>query len=198
VAATTVAQGNILNMTYPLFIAVFTWIGLREQRDPVAIVLVLAAFAGVWLVLAPGDMAFSMDSLWGVASGVTASAAIIYLNLSRRYHDTQTILFFMFGMGGILIYVLFHNHIFIPSPLEASYLLLCAVFGVAGQYLLTLGFRFVTAVEGGIISSTRILLAALLGPLLVADPHLGLSGWIGALLIFGANVYLTLRKVASG
>jgi len=30
---------------------------------------------------------------------------------------------------------------------------------------------------------------------MVADPHLTLSGWIGAVLILGANVYLTIRKI---
>ncbi|MCP3954481.1 MAG: EamA/RhaT family transporter, partial [Desulfobacterales bacterium] len=72
-----------------------------------------------------------------------------------------------------------------------------AAFGIAGQYLLTLGFRYVTAVEGGIISSTRILLAALLGPILVAEPALTIAGWLGALLIFGANVVLAARKTKS-
>jgi len=72
--------------------------------------------------------------------------------------------------------------------------MLCASTGIAGQYLLTVGFRYVTAVEGGIISSTRILLAALFGPLLVAEPTLTLTGWTGALLIFSANVVLAGRK----
>ena len=63
-----------------------------------------------------------------------------------------------------------------------------------GQYLLTYRFLFVTAVEGSIISSSRILLAALLGPLLVGDPPLLISGWVGAVLIFAANSALALRR----
>ena len=53
-----------------------------------------------------------------------------------------------------------------------------------------------TAVEGAVISSSRILLAALLGPLLVADPPLSLAGWAGAPIIFAANVALALRRPA--
>ena len=53
-----------------------------------------------------------------------------------------------------------------------------------------------TAVEGGVISSTRILLAALLGPWLAAEAPLGPVGWLGALLIFSANVVLAVRKGA--
>ena len=39
-----------------------------------------------------------------------------------------------------------------------------------------------------------LLAAALLGPLVTGDPALPLIGWAGALLIFGANVFLALRK----
>ena len=80
--------------------------------------------------------------------------------------------------------------------LEFKYLFWCSVAGVLGQYLLTYGFLFVTAVEGSIITSSRILLAALLGPFLVGDPPLMLSGWIGALLIFGANSTIAWRRAA--
>jgi drug/metabolite transporter (DMT)-like permease len=69
---------------------------------------------------------------------------------------------------------------------------------VGGQYLLTYGFRFVTAVEGSIITSSRILLAAILGPSMVADPALTLWGWAGAVLIFAANVILAARRTRAG
>jgi len=95
------------------------------------------------------------------------------------------------------MYLLFYRHIFFPDTIELYYLTLCAGTGIVGQYLLTLGFRYVTAVEGGIISSTRILLAALLGPLLVAEPALTVAGWTGALLIFSANAVLAARKTIS-
>jgi drug/metabolite transporter (DMT)-like permease len=191
----SVAEANILNMTYPLFVAAFSWFFLKNQRDLFSLVIVMVAFAGVWLVLVPGDISFSLANLWGLISGITAAAAVIYLNISRRYHDSQTILFFMFGLGMVIILIFFHSSIFLPNSEELFYLLSCSVAGVLGQYLFTYGFLYVTAMEGSIISSSRILLAALLGPLLVADPTLSISGWCGALLIFTANTTLALRKV---
>ncbi len=115
--------------------------------------------------------------------------------LSRRQHDTHTILFFMFGIGGVSMMVLFHGSIFVPNALELGYLAACAAFGIGGQYLLTVGFRYVSAVEGAVISSSRILLAAVCGPFLVGDPALGRYGWLGALLPFAANVVLAFRKI---
>ncbi len=190
----SLAEANILNMTYPLFVAVFSWFFLRGQRDPVTMGIVVMAFVGIWMVLAPDDFHFGVANLWGLGSGISAAVAMIYLNVSRRHHDSQTILFFMFGLGSVLIFSLFHQAIFLPDVTELFFLGSCALAGILGQYLITYGFLYVTAVEGSIISSTRILLAAILGPLLIAEPALTLTGWCGALLIFVANVALAVRR----
>lgn len=190
----TLAEANILNMTYPLFVALFAWLFVKNQRDLFSLFAVGLAFCGIWLILSPGDMSFRWENIWGLSSGITAAAAMIYLNVSRKYHDSQTILFFMFGLGSLVMVVLFKSSIFLPDRQEFLFLFACSAVGVLGQYLLTYGFRFVTAVEGSIISSTRILIAALLGPALVGDPNLTVIGWCGALLIFGANSLLTTRR----
>jgi drug/metabolite transporter (DMT)-like permease len=195
VQVSTVAEANIMNMTYPLYVALFSAIFLRTQTDAFSIIAVLAATLGIWLVLMPeGEFGFPVDNLWGVASGITAAAAIIYLNFSRRWHDSQTILFFMFSIGTVLLYIFFHDQIFWPDGAEFSWLFACSAVGVAGQYLLTFGFRYVTALEGSVIGSSRILLAALLGPLVAFDPPLGFAGWCGALMIFSANVALAAHR----
>ncbi len=195
VEVTTLANANILNMTYPIFIALLTWLFVKEQKDLVGLLMVPVAFAGVWLIIAPAGNQWNVHDLWGLASGVSASFAILFLNLSRRHDNTDTILFYMFGWGTVAIWILFYKQIYLPDSREFFYLFICSAFGVGGQYLLTIGFRFVTAVEGSIISSSRILLAAILGPVLVTDPALTLAGWLGGLLIFGANVVLAVRKV---
>jgi drug/metabolite transporter (DMT)-like permease len=194
VELTSVAEGNILNMTYPIFLSVLSWVFLKEQRDILAIAMVGIAFAGIWLILSPGLADPSFNSLWGLASGITAAFAILYLNMSRQYHDSETVLFYMFGLGCMVMYAVFYEKIFVPNGREFYYLMICSLFGTAGQYLLTLGFKYVTAVEGSIISSSRILMAAVLGPWVAMDPPLNMSGWIGALMIFLANIVLAVRK----
>ncbi len=194
VETTTVANANILNMTYPIFVALIAWFFLREQRDGVALFMVPMAFAGIWLIVAPSGGQWDLNNGWGLASGLAASLAMVYLNLCRKHDAAETTLFYMFGWGALIIWLLFHDQIHLPNKDEVFYLSICSFFGVGGQYLLTYGFRFVTAVEGSIITSTRILLAAILGPVMVADPSLGSTGWIGAILIFVANVVLAVRK----
>ncbi|MDD2465116.1 MAG: EamA family transporter [Desulfobulbus sp.] len=192
----SVAEANILNMTYPLFVALFSWFMIRGQRDIFALGVVAVASIGIWLILAPSSTNLHLNNFWGLLSGVFAGFAIIYLNLARRSNDSQTILFYMFGLGAVLMLPMVYHDLRLPNPTELGFLLSCSVAGVAGQYLLTYGFFFVTAVEGSVVSSSRILIAALLGPLLVADPSLGVSGWCGALIIFAADVALALRAPA--
>jgi len=198
VELTSVSQANILNMTYPVFIAIFSWIFLKEQRDVIAVIIVVLAFAGVWLILNPilnqGEMSVHLNSLWALVSGVAAAIAIMCLNLSRQEHDIETILFFLFGLGSVIMFIGFFNKMAMPQSFELKYIISCSFLAIIGQYMLTLGFKYVTAIEGGIISSTRILLAAILGPVIAMDPALSISGWLGAFLIFTANIYLTLRK----
>ena len=194
----SVAEANILNMTYPVFVALLSWIFLRRQRDPIALVMVAVAFTGIWLILAPGRIDVKSANLWGLASGMSASCSIIYLNVSRQIHDTNTVLFFMFGLGALLMFTGFHREFFWPQTQHLVYLIPCAAAGVAGQFLLTIGFRYVTAVEGSIISSMRILLAALLGPLVAGEPSLAAAGWVGAILLFSANAILSVRRGLQG
>jgi drug/metabolite transporter (DMT)-like permease len=154
----------------------------------------MTAFTGIVLILHPGHMAINVKHLWGLGSGISAALAIICLNRSRRVHDSETVLFYMFGLGSLMIYAGFHNRMVIRHAIDIVYLVLCGAFGIAGQYLITAGFRYVTAVEGSILSSTRILMAAFAGPLIAIDPALTARGWSGAVLIFSANAYLALRK----
>lgn len=194
VALTSLAEGNILNMSYPIFLALLSWLFLKEQRDGLALAMVFVAFVGIWLILSPGKIEPDLKNIWGLISGISAGFAILLLNISRRYHDSETILYYMFGLGTIVMYAVFHDYIFWPNAEELYYLMMCGLYGIIGQYLLTIGFLYVTAVEGGIISSTRILLAAMLGPYVAGDPPLTAAGWTGALLIFIANVTLALRR----
>ena len=61
----TVAEANILNMTYPLFVALFSWFFLRDQRDVFSLFILAVAFVGVWMLLSPGDIKVRWENLVG-------------------------------------------------------------------------------------------------------------------------------------
>ncbi len=197
VELTTLAEGSILNMTYPIFIGIFSWIFLKHQRDLIALLMTIVAFTGIYLVLSPDEVRIEWVSLWGLSSGMVAAISLILLNLTRQENDTHTILLLVYGIGTVILFVAFQRHFYMPTRVELGYLLGGAVLALIGQYLLTMGFRYVTPVEGGVVSSGRILIAALMGPYITSDPPLTLTGWVGALLILGTNIYFIVRKTAA-
>jgi drug/metabolite transporter (DMT)-like permease len=115
VDVSSVVTANILNMTYPLFVALFSWFLMRSQRDVVALGIVAFASLGIWLILGAGTTAVQWENYWGLLSGFFAGFSILYLNFSRQFHDSQTILFYMFGLGALLIVPFSHDSLFIPN-----------------------------------------------------------------------------------
>ncbi|GAK51170.1 hypothetical membrane protein [Candidatus Moduliflexus flocculans] len=194
VETTTAAQGNILNMTYPIYTPLFAWLFFKQKRDLGAFGMAALAFVGMALVIAPTNMTFEWGTIWGIASGLFTGFAVIFLNLARQQNKTEVVLFFVFGIGAALLFAIFGRSFFLPNKLEFLYLAGAGLTGVIGQYVLTLGARYVSPVEGSMISSSRIIFAAFVGPLICSDPALSLTGWIGALLIFAANAYMILRS----
>lgn len=60
---TSAAEGNILNMTYPLFIAVFFFLFFKQHKDYAAYLMTLVAFAGIWLIVSPDGLMLRMENL---------------------------------------------------------------------------------------------------------------------------------------
>jgi drug/metabolite transporter (DMT)-like permease len=197
VEVTTATEANILNMSYPVFVALFSWMFLGGKRDYCGYLGCVISFIGVLLVLRPGPVGVDTNQLWGLASGITASIAVLSLNLSRQENSAEMVLLFMFGISALILAVFAHGQMFVPNREEAFFLFTSALVGTLGQYLLTIGQKHISAVETSIISSTRIPIAALLGPVLTSDPGLSATGWIGALLIFFSNTGLALRKTTN-
>jgi drug/metabolite transporter (DMT)-like permease len=195
VARTSAAEANMLNLTYPVFIAIFSFFFFQHKGDYFMLAVGPLAFVGILAILGGDGELFDWNSCYGIASGVSAAFAIVFLNLTRLQNDTDTILFYLFGIGTVIaaLFVPFDRYFEVPAQMWL-FLLGSSVIGVLGQISLTYGYRFVTALEGSILSSTRILLAAVLGPVVAGDPALGVFGWCGALLIFGCNVFIAWRK----
>lgn len=190
------AKANILNLTYPLFIVLFLLLFSKGKKDYRLYLVSVTSFFGILLVTGERGNFFDLATLWGLISGATAAVAVIALARTRKYNDTETVLFYMFLGAFISLIFLSPETRSLPTNAQLYYLLTSACYGAVGQFLFTYGFRFVSAEEGGILSSTRILIAAFLGPIVTSDPSLTLYGYLGALIIFISNAYVIKNKLS--
>lgn len=188
---TTITNANVLNMTYPIFVALFSHLLIGERFHSSVVLPLLLTAAGVYMVIQPDFSNINGGDLIGLVSGIVASLAIIYLRVLRRTDETPVILFYLFAVGSVLLLIPTIPLFVMPNGWEFFLLVLCSLCGVAAQYFLTHGYKFISAVGGSIVSASRVYIASLLGVIFFNDP-VNLLLFTGTLFIVGSNV-LTAR-----
>ena len=84
----------VLYNTYPLFIPVIAW-ALHKIRTPHKMWIgIITGFLGVLMILRPDPESFHPQSVIGLASGVFAAVALIYVRFMTKTASTFQILFY--------------------------------------------------------------------------------------------------------
>lgn len=200
-----VTKANFFNMLYPAFVAVFSpWL-ISEKNDFFSWSGIFLSILGAFLIVQTDQffvsgmtLSYSLTDWFGILSAAIASIAIIALRKLRRENfRIEVILLFTFQIGTLLSFVDVCYHLATRDFLfwlSASYfIIISGIFGILGQWGLTYGFRYVTAVHGSILSAFRILIALLFGWFFWKQPFQW-ANFVGALFIFFANVLLSVKK----
>lgn len=191
---TTITNTHMLNMTYPFFIFLFSPLFFRSEKTSPFLYLVLVfALIGIWLVINPNLSSINKGDLFGLLSGVVAAFAVITLNLARKHDSTPVILFYLMSIGTFLNGLVMLPVFVWPQGVQWLTLSASAAVGVAGQICITYGYKYITARAGGLVSTSRILYAVVLG-MLVFSESLTWRIAAGGLLILISIVAVTLLQ----
>ncbi len=190
-------RANVLNMTYPAFVALISGPLLKEYPDIKTILSLFLCILGIFFHFYEPIISLTHNILFsdilGLLSGIIASLAIISLRGSARIEQSEIILFWMFFIGVILTLPFSYKKLFLLEKLDFYYLLVSGIMGVSGQWLLTVSYQYLDATSGSIISGLRIPIAILYGWLFLNEPF-SIFSWIGGFLIFSSNILLALKK----
>lgn len=198
----SVMNANVLNMTYPAFVALMSPMFIGEKNRVSAWLAVAAAITGAALITTGGAaLQFQKADMLGLASGITAGVGVMSLRQIRKTDSTFNVLYYTFLLGTVvtLLIVAFESWLMPASPVRPTsfrfwtLLLASGVCGVLGQWVFTYGFAWVGAVEGSILSSSRILIALAFG-VCYFDEAFTLTAALGALLVLGANIMLSAGR----
>jgi drug/metabolite transporter (DMT)-like permease len=201
---TTVSKANLLNMTYPVFVFLFAPFMNREQSPPRYYLYLLLTMIGVVLVMAPRQgmalEAVNAGDFLAFGSALVAGLAISALRQSRKHDGSLLILFYVMSVGSVVTFLLMLPGFRMPGAVAASYAVGAAVAALLGQVCLTVGYRYISAAGGALVSASRIVFAIALGVMLLGDP-LTLRTIAGATLIIlsllGVSGVLRLRGYKS-
>jgi len=186
ISHTTVTHANMLNMTYPVFVFLVAPLLNREKSPRMYYLFLVITMAGVWMVISPtGGMnlqELNRGDLLAFGSGISASLAISSLREARKFDSSLAILFYMMGFGTLVTGLIMIPGFVLPAGDIWLYVLGAGLFSLGGQICLTVGYRYISAAGGALVSSSRIVIAVLLGSIIFADP-LGLNTVIGGIFI---------------
>lgn len=188
---TTLTKANVLNMTYPIFIAAAGPLLLGEPTTRTRLAAVVLGTLGIVLVVDPGPVGLAWGDAVGLACGIVSAGAIMALRAARRRDRVDTILLWVMTTG-TLVTLPFADGLTALPPGTAGPLLAAAILGVGGQFGITAAYRWVSAVDGSVASTIRIFMAGALGVSLLGEP-LGASLIVGATAILGAITMVARR-----
>jgi drug/metabolite transporter (DMT)-like permease len=178
---TTVTNTNLLNLSYPAWIFLAAPLINREASPWYYGLFLLLTLAGAFLIVVPAAShgnwlrfftdGFNLGDMMALASGIVAAFGISVLREARKNDSTVTVIFWLFAIGtlasAIPACLVWKNP---PDAHAWACLLGAGACGYVGQLLITNGYRWVSASQGSLLSSSGILISAVLGVIFFADP----------------------------
>lgn len=170
-----VSKANLLNMTYPVFVMLLSPFINREKIKKSIPFYLLIIMTGVYLIVIPGynvsDLNYTnKGDIYSLLSGITAGFGISFLREARKSNSIHVILFFLMGIGTLISGTFAAGSIIAPKGIHIVYILVMAVISFWGQILITLGYKYIDAAPGSLVSSSRIIFGIFLGVTFFSDP----------------------------
>ncbi|MBN1144352.1 MAG: DMT family transporter [Bacteroidales bacterium] len=190
----SITKANMLNMTYPVFVFLVAPFFKIEKLHKIAFLFLLIAMTGIYLVIFPDFSNINLGDILGLISGILAAFSVITLAMARENDSTVLIVFYLMAIGTLINAVFLVPVFVMPQIQQLPLLVASGIAGILGQVFLTMGYKHVNARAGSMVSSARIVFAALMGFFFLSE-ILSLRIFIGGLLIIASIIGVsTLKK----
>lgn len=184
-----IGQAVTLQYTAPLFVALLSGRVIRERVEPVVVLLVVTAFAGIILIVSPDLSSIDPDALLALGSGFFAAMAYMYVRELRNTDSVSSVVFWFaaFSVAGSMAQAL-------PDVVDLDWRTLAALVGIGigaggGQVGITMAYHRANAAWVSAFSYLTVIVATFYGFTLFNET-LGISDWVGGMLIVGSGIAL--------
>ena len=184
-----IGQAVTLQYTAPLFVALLSGRVIRERVEPMVALLVVSAFAGIVLIVSPDLSSIDSDALLALGSGFFAAMAYMYVRELRNTDSASSVVFWFaaFSVVGSIFQAL-------PDVAGLEWKTVAALIGIGigaggGQVGITMAYHRANAAWVSAFSYLTVIVATFYGFTLFNET-LGVSDWLGGLLIVGSGIVL--------
>lgn len=183
---------TLLNMTYPLFAAVYGFLFFREKLSVFHFVSLALCFAGVMFVFYDGSKLSAIGDLLALLSGALGGITVHFIKKSRTNNEAVTV-YLALCVFGFLASLPKACWIAKVTPAVGLILLGKGLIYLIAQTVSTYGYRFITATTASIIAYINIPLTLALS-LWIAREKMNGKFVIGAVLLVTGLVVATLTR----
>lgn len=205
IAHLPVGMATLLNSSWPVFVALFTFLFLDEPLHLRALLALLVTSLGVILVVLGGQSTHGSHAamplgreavLWGLcglASAILSAGAVTTIRSMRR-HEGAWEIFFFFCLVGSAVTAVPSALVWVrPTGSELAWLVVMGLCSVLGQMGLTYALRDVRAITAGIILQLTPIATLLLG-VLIFDENPSTLAWAGAVVTILGVTWGTITR----
>lgn len=188
------ADATAINFTAPLFLTALSVPLLGETVGPFRWGAVLVGFAGMLLMVHPGDGVLQAGALIGVASAFFQAMAMVLISQLSRTESSNTIVFY-FALNATVLFALPLPFIWTTPESSWDWLMLagCGISGGIAQLLLTRAYAVTRAVVLAPFGYTALLWTGLFGYLLWGQVPEA-DTLLGAAIVAASGVFIVYRE----
>lgn len=180
----------ILFYTFPVFVALFSWLLFKTRIWKGELLFILTGVTGAIVLINPSFNSFNLGYLFALLSSAIEAVGIVIVRKAMQTNNPFIIYFYFCVTGGVLC--LPFSQGFRTPDLHGGFLLVfSALVSLVAQVLMNQGFKFCRATEGSLILVSEVAFVGAGGILIFKDPVTS-NFLIGALLIVASGVGLNL------
>lgn len=194
---TTITNVNMLNMVYPVIVILLAPLITKEKISKSTYLYLVLIMTGIYLVSNPSFTHINIGDAGSLVSALLSGLSILALKEAIKHDEAYLILFYVNLIGIFVNIPLVYKDILSFEISGIVPILLSALLGFGGQNFQTLSYKTIDSATGSLISTSRIIMAAIVGYLLLSEP-IDLRIIIGIILILisliGVSGHFKRRK----
>ncbi|NBC82944.1 MAG: EamA family transporter [Bacteroidetes bacterium] len=193
--------------TSTIWVAVLSFLFLREKLSIWGWLAVFAGFIGILFVFQPNFNGDSKTDLLGIFNGLAAGAAYTSVRELKKHYDTRSIVLSFMSWGTLLSLLLMvlaprihaPNMDFLFTPFQWPqgstwlWVILVGITAMLGQIFITKAYGFDKAGIVSTVGYTNIPFAIFIG-FLLGDRFPDVYTIIGMLMIIGSGIVIAIRR----
>ena len=167
---TTITNANLLNMIYPVFIVLLAPLVTKEEIKKSTYIYLTLVMIGAYLITNPSFSNINVGDILAFTSAILTTFSIFALKNAIKYDDANLIVFYNMVFGLVFNLPVAYKDL---ANFDMAWLLpviLSAIAGLLGMLTQTWSYKTLDSATGSLISTSRIIISAIIGYLFLTEP----------------------------